>query len=90
MIYENKNGIPSEIRFMREWALHLFALTILVSFSLGVSGCSRVLKKDREFLSDPILRPVPDPLGNGLESHNRPRREGGVGGASGSGGGCGC
>jgi hypothetical protein len=90
MSYETRSGIPSGIRFIREWALHLFALIFLVISSLSASGCSRVLQKDREFLSDPILRPVPDPLGNGLESHNRPRREGGVGGASGSGGGCGC
>lgn len=65
------------------------AALLLVS-AAGISGCARVLQKDREYLSDPILQLDPDPLGNGLESHNLPRREGSAGGGSGSGGGCGC
>lgn len=64
-------------------------LGVIALLCLG-SGCARVQQKDREFLSDPILRPVPDEMGHGLESHNRPRREGAAGGGSGSGGGCGC
>jgi len=56
----------------------------------GLSGCARVLQKDREFLSEPIMQLHPDELGEGLESHNLPRREGSAGGGSGSGGGCGC
>lgn len=55
-----------------------------------LAGCARVLQKDREYLSDPILQLNPDEQGNGLEAHNLPRREGSAGGASGSGGGCGC
>lgn len=62
----------------------------LILPALLLGGCARVLQKDREFLSDPILKPVPDELGAGLESHNLPRREGSAGGGSGSGGGCGC
>lgn len=57
---------------------------------LGLTGCSRVLQKDREHLSDPVMQLHPDALGDGLESHNQPRREGSAGGGSGSGGGCGC
>ena len=53
-------------------------------------GCARVHQKDREFLSDPIMQRMPDPMGSGMESHNLPRREGSAGGSSGSGGGCGC
>lgn len=65
------------------------AALLLLSVA-GFSGCARVLQKDREYLSDPILQLNPDALGNGLESHNLPRREGSAGGGSGSGGGCGC
>jgi Domain of unknown function (DUF4266) len=54
------------------------------------AGCATVKQKDREFLSDPVLQLAPDPQGDGMESHNMPRREGSAGGSSGSGGGCGC
>lgn len=64
-------------------------LSLAASF-LATTGCARVLQKDREFLSDPILQLNPDELGQGLESHNLPRREGSAGGGAGSGGGCGC
>lgn len=64
-------------------------LTLLAS-AVFTTGCARVLQKDREFLSDPILQLKPDELGQGLESHNLPRREGSSGGGAGSGGGCGC
>ena len=65
-----------------------FLLGSLLGSLLG--GCARVHQKDREFLSDPIMQLSPDPQGDGLESHNLPRREGSAGGSSGSGGGCGC
>lgn len=58
--------------------------------AMAFGGCARVLQKDREYLSDPIMQLNPDPLGDGLESHNLPRREGSAGGGAGSGGGCGC
>ena len=53
-------------------------------------GCAHVPQKDREFLADPVLRPVQDELEAELESHNLPLREGATGGNGGSGGGCGC
>jgi hypothetical protein len=56
----------------------------------GLSGCALVKQKDREYLADPIMQRTPDPQGQGLESHNLPRREGSAGGSAGSGGGCGC
>lgn len=65
-------------------------LLITAFFSSLLGGCARVHQKDREFLSDPIMQLSPDPQGDGLESHNLPRREGSAGGSSGSGGGCGC
>lgn len=57
---------------------------------LALGGCAAVQQKDREYLSDKIMQLSPDPQGDGLESHNMPRREGSAGGSSGSGGGCGC
>lgn len=66
--------------------ISLIGLTSLTS----LGGCARVLQKDREHLSDPVMQLQPDPLGAGLEGHNQPRREGSAGGGSGSGGGCGC
>lgn len=77
---------PSRLRYLAGYASALALLAI----SAGLGGCARVLQKDREFLSDPILQLDPDALGNGLESHNLPRREGSAGGGAGSGGGCGC
>lgn len=68
--------------------LPVTAFLLSLCFLLG--GCARVHQKDREFLSDPIMQLSPDPQGDGLESHNLPRREGSAGGSSGSGGGCGC
>lgn len=65
-------------------------LLLFLGLLLGVAGCARVHQKEREFLSDPIMQRSPDPQADGMESHNFPRREGAVGGSSGSGGGCGC
>jgi hypothetical protein len=70
-------------------ALSLLSGLILAALA-GVSGCAVVKQKDREFLADPIMQRVPDPLGTRMESHNLPRREGSAGGSAGSGGGCGC
>jgi hypothetical protein len=66
---------------------NLCALFLAVA---ALAGCATVKQKDREYLSDPVLQLSPDPQGDGLESHNMPRREGSAGGSSGSGGGCGC
>ena len=74
--------------------LFRFGRAILIGGLIGsatfFSGCARVHQRDREYLSDPIMQRIPDPMASGLESHNRPRREGAAGGSSGSGGGCGC
>lgn len=66
------------------------ALAAAMAAAMAFSGCATVKQKDREFLSDPIMQRSPDPQGDGLESHNLPRREGSAGGSAGSGGGCGC
>jgi len=68
----------------------MFYLGSIYLVVIFFSGCARVHQKDRGFLSDPILQLSPDPMSDGLESHNLPRREGSTGGSSGSGGGCGC
>jgi len=66
---------------MKAWAVLLAALCC---------GCAQVPQKDREFLADPVMRPVQDEQEAGLESHNFPLREGAAGGSGGTGGGCGC
>ncbi len=68
----------------------LLLLMVLLSLNFVFSGCANVHQKDREFLSDPIMQRIPDPLGSGMQGHNLPRREGAAGGSAGSGGGCGC
>ena len=78
-------------RFRPGTGLARWALAMATAFlALVASGCARVHQMDREFLSDPIMQRSPDPQADGMESHNLPRREGAVGGSSGSGGGCGC
>jgi hypothetical protein len=71
-------------------AAYALFVAVLAGAMASLSGCARVHQRDREFLSDPIMQRIPDPMSSGIESHNRPRREGAVGGSSGSGGGCGC
>jgi hypothetical protein len=80
----------SRSRFRGSLGFLLAGILILVVTGASFTGCARVHQKDREFLSDPIMQRTPDPLGDGMESHNLPRREGSSGGSSGSGGGCGC
>lgn len=55
-----------------------------------LAACAPVPQKDRGDLADPCMLRIPDELGNDLETHNLPRREGSAGAGSGSGGGCGC
>ena len=55
-----------------------------------LGGCAFVPQRKREYLSDPIMQRQEDALEGALEGHDFPRREGSVGGSSGSGGGCGC
>lgn len=63
-------------------------LACLACILLG--GCAFVPQREREFLSDRIMQRQDDALESAIESHDLPRREGSVGGSSGSGGGCGC
>jgi len=79
----------SQFRLRSLYQAFLVSL-VMAFFCFSLLGCARVMQKDREFLSDPIMQRNPDALGDGLESHNLPRREGSAGGSSASGGGCGC
>lgn len=80
----------AHFRFLaRSIAPFLGALASLAAAG-ALSGCAVVHQMDREYLSDPIMQRVPDPMATGLESHNLPRREGAAGGNAASGGGCGC
>jgi hypothetical protein len=65
-----------------------FTPALLAALLLG--GCAAVPQMEREYLSDPLMQRRDDALESALESHDFPRREGSVGGSSGSGGGCGC
>jgi hypothetical protein len=76
-------------RFFRALVLSAWAVCA-VAAAAGLAACALVKQKDREYLSDPIMQRIPDPQGQGMESHNLPRREGSAGGSAGSGGGCGC
>jgi Domain of unknown function (DUF4266) len=80
---------PNPRSILRAGSL-LLPLGLLATALAGLSGCAMVKQKDREYLADPIMQRVPDPLGTKMESHNLPRREGSAGGSAGSGGGCGC
>jgi hypothetical protein len=71
------------------WACRLVYSAMAIA-SLLISGCAFVPQANREFLSDPIMQRQEDGLEGALEGHDFPRREGSVGGSSGSGGGCGC
>jgi hypothetical protein len=82
-----KIRIPRSLLRIGSFSL-LFGL--IIAALAAVSGCAAVKQKDREYLADPIMQRVPDPLGTRMESHNLPRREGSAGGSAGSGGGCGC
>jgi hypothetical protein len=68
--------------------IKIICCTLLISIFLA--NCAFVHQKDREFLANPIMQRTDDALESGLEGHDFPRREGSVGGSSGSGGGCGC
>ncbi|HKP95300.1 MAG TPA: DUF4266 domain-containing protein [Fibrobacteria bacterium] len=71
-------------------ALLLAALAAAFLAIASLAGCAAVPQAEREFLSDRIMQRQEDGLESGLEGHDFPRREGSVGGSSGSGGGCGC
>ena len=74
------------------------ALAAAIALAVHLTACAmgpkprfpRVLQKDREFLSDPVMQPAQDELESLLESHIRPLREGSPGGDASAGGGCGC
>jgi hypothetical protein len=68
----------------------ILAAALVAGSLLALSGCAFVHQRDREFLSDPVMQRHDDGLEATLEGHDMPRREGSVGGSSGSGGGCGC
>ncbi|MDB5051764.1 MAG: hypothetical protein JWO30_4835 [Fibrobacteres bacterium] len=82
--------IPSFSHTCRTWAFIAFECLAAFAVSAALGGCAFVPQRDREFLSDPIMMRQDDALESALEGHDMPRREGSVGGSSGSGGGCGC
>ncbi len=75
---------------LRKRNIMIAAIGAVMASSLLFSGCSFVPQMKREYLSDPIMGRQADGVEAGLEGHDFPRREGSVGGSSGSGGGCGC
>jgi Domain of unknown function (DUF4266) len=81
---------PNRLSAAARLAMGAVIATGIAGLFASLGGCAFVPQKDREFLSDPIMQRHDDVLESGLESHDMPRREGAVGGSSGSGGGCGC
>ncbi len=71
---------------------HKILLVIFGLFmTLGLmSGCMMVKPYEREYLADDTMIFDPDPLEASWHLHVREVLEGGRGGFSGSGGGCGC
>jgi hypothetical protein len=68
---------------------------LLGLLALGSEGCARlrptlVQPHQRAYLSDRIMRPGSDRLGQASDEHVRNTREGAIGGAGTVGGGCGC
>lgn len=84
------SSLPSGAAFLRGRPSILAAVLAAALAAALLGGCAAVPQRDREFLSDPIMQRSDDGLESALESHDFPRREGSVGGSSGSGGGCGC
>lgn len=70
---------------MKKIGVRLAVLYCCMSFT----GCA-VAQWQREHLADPVMQFNNDPLGDKLEKHFLPTREGSTGSSGGSGGGCGC
>jgi hypothetical protein len=64
-------------------------MTRLVAVLL-ITGCVRVHAHQREYLAKPTMNPEAAPLEQKLDTHVQEYREGSMGGAGVSGGGCGC
>ena len=65
-------------------------MTRLVAVLLLSSACVRVQAHQREYLAKPTMNPEGAPLEQKMDTHVQEYREGSMGGAGVSGGGCGC
>ncbi len=82
---------PAGIIFrVKKTMTSFFPAIVCAGLGLCFASCAFVPQRNREFLSDPIMQRHDDGMEATLEGHDFPRREGSVGGSSGSGGGCGC
>ncbi len=70
-------------------AFNLIVIALLIGH-LGVAGCAAVQPWEREYLADEIMQFDPDELEASWNLHVHEVLEGGRGGFSGAGGGCGC
>ena len=66
-----------------------WAALALLSMALA-SGCATVRPWDRDLLADPRMKFRPAPMMSAVDDHIYFSKEGSMGGASASGGGCGC
>lgn len=60
------------------------------ALALALGGCANVKPYEREKLADPIMNPGSSMGKQTLEQKLISTREGGIGGGTGLGGGCGC
>ncbi len=74
---------------MGQFKVFLICLSLLFLFG-GMSGCAAVKPYEREFLADETMNFDADPAEMRWHLHVREVLEGGRGGFSGNGGGCGC
>lgn len=75
---------------MQAWHRKTLGVALLAAWALGLSGCANVKPYEREKLADPIMNPGSALSKQTLEQKLFSTREGGIGGGTGVGGGCGC
>jgi hypothetical protein len=68
----------------------IFRALVLVVAAVALGGCATVRPQERAVLADPIMQFEGDPKAAAQLRHAVENREGSYGGASVSGGGCGC
>jgi hypothetical protein len=69
---------------------HRIDLLLALGAAVVLGGCVRVKVYERSLMSTRVMRLDPDPTETKMDGHVSEYREGSIGGAGVSGGGCGC